>query len=252
MMRSPPLSRRSLIAPVILRRVASGLMIDKVRSMVIRISLFSSGLSLPARCGLLPIGQIAPGFAGTPPTAARCLDRVRVVAVEDIGAAGERLEILDFETVDQNDHRSAVRVLGVMREPERLHRRVAVARRTVRQERCLLVAPKRRGEVFDPLGRTGPHHHAGSRRPAPPEKLRPRHLVDEALNKLGDDNAPRSSATTDVFDVGGVAVDLAVIAFGERQPPDLLANRFAGLDQPLGELVIVREEAGLMMAERNY
>src|SRR5271167_3894566 len=114
-MRSPPLSKRSLIAPVRLRRVASGLMIDKVRSMVIRISRSktaagysersdtrqtrrqndaSSGLSLPARCRLLPICQIAPGFAGLSPTAARRLDRIRVVAVEDVGTAGKRLEIL--------------------------------------------------------------------------------------------------------------------------------------------------------------
>src|SRR5271166_6984651 len=107
MMRSPPFSKRSLIAPVRLRLVASGLMIDKVRSMVIRISRsgprvipserttgnrrqndLASPLLLPARCCLLPIDQIMPGFASAAPAGARRLDRVRVVAVEDIGAAG--------------------------------------------------------------------------------------------------------------------------------------------------------------------
>src|SRR5437667_2256062 len=125
-MRSPAFSKRSLIAPVRLRLVASGLMIDKVRSMVIRISGSgwvipstqtpdnrrgndaASRLLLPARCRLLPIGQIMPGFTGAAPAAARRLDCVRVVAVEDIGTAGKRLEILGFETVDENDHRSAV------------------------------------------------------------------------------------------------------------------------------------------------
>jgi len=63
--------------------------------------------------------------------------------------------------------------------------------------------------------------------------MRPRHLVDEALQKLGPDDAPRSPAPSDVFDIGGIAVDFAVIVFGERQAPDLLANRFAGRDQPV-------------------
>ena len=76
-------------------------------------------------------------------------------------------------------------------------------------------------------------------------------VVDEALNKLGADDAAGSAAAADVLDIGGVAVDLAVIAVGERQPPDLLANRLAGLDQPLGEFVIVREQARLMVAERD-
>jgi hypothetical protein len=112
------------------------------------------------------------GFAGTPPPAARRLDCVRVVAVKDIGAAGERLEILGFEAVDQNDHRSAVRVLGVMGQPDRLHPGIAVARRTVRQERGLLVRPQRRIEVFDPLGRSSPYDHSMTLRAGSLEELR--------------------------------------------------------------------------------
>src|SRR5271170_7086335 len=92
----------------------------------------SSSLLLPARRRLLPIGQIVPDFARAAPTAARRLDRVRVVAVEDIGAAGKGLEVLGFEAVDQNDHRSTVRVLVLMGQPDRLQSRIAIARRTVR------------------------------------------------------------------------------------------------------------------------
>src|SRR5690242_8099906 len=128
-MRRPACSKRWLIAPVRLRLVASGLMIDKVRSMVIRISRSGRAalyigrklgrqpaakprrlpLLLPAGRRLLPIGQIMPGLASAAPAAARRLDRVRVVSVENIGATGKGLEILGFEPVDDNDHRSAIR-----------------------------------------------------------------------------------------------------------------------------------------------
>ena len=55
----------------------------------------------------------------------------------------------------------------------------------------------------------------------------------------------------DVLDVGGVAVDRAVVGVGERQPPQLLADRLAGRDQPLGELVVVGEQPGMLVAERD-
>ena len=74
--------------------------------------------------------------------------------------------------------------------------------------------------------------------------MRPRDIVDEALQELGADDAAAGAAAADILDVGRIAVDLAVVGFGERQPPDLLADRLAGLDQPVGQLVVVREQAG--------
>ena len=124
-MRSPRFSKRSLIAPVKSRRAASGLMIDKVRSTVIRNSRSGrswavisgasvrnngwrsshhSGLSLPARRRLLPVGQLMPGLARAAPAVPRSLDRGRVVTVEEIGTAGKRLEVTGFEAVDKDEH----------------------------------------------------------------------------------------------------------------------------------------------------
>ena len=52
-------------------------------------------------------------------------------------------------------------------------------------------------------------------------EMRPRHVVDKALQELRADDAAGGAVAGDVLDVGGVAVDRAVIAFGERQPPEL-------------------------------
>src|SRR5260370_11961336 len=97
-------------------------------------------------------------FAGTAPPAPRGLDRAGIVAVEEVGTTGKELQIRGFQAIDEHDHRSAVRVLIAMRQPDRLHRRVAVASRTVRQETALLVSPEHRVEVLDPFGRTCPDH----------------------------------------------------------------------------------------------
>src|ERR1700730_2651382 len=75
---------------------------------------------LPTRCRLLPIGQIMSRFAGTAPPAPRGLDRARIVAVEEVGTTGKELQIRRFQAVDEHDHRSAVRVLIAMSQPDRL------------------------------------------------------------------------------------------------------------------------------------
>src|SRR5262252_377474 len=190
MMRSPLFSKRSLIAPVRFRLVASGLMIDKVRSMVIRISRSGDAgytgdendrqralkhaaltLLLPARPRLLPICQAVSGFAGTAPAAARRLYGITVVAVEDIGAARERLEIPRFEAVDEDDHRGPVRVFVEMGQPDRLYRRIAVASRAMRQKGGVLIRPQRRIQMFDPFWRPGPDHRPMAVRARTFEKL---------------------------------------------------------------------------------
>src|SRR5215472_2983008 len=107
-MRSPRFSKRSLIAPVRLRRVASGLMIDSVRSMVIFARL---RLSLPARRRLVPIGQLVTGFAGAPPAPARGLHCTAVVAIEQIDAAREGPKIRGLHTINEHQQRSPIGVL---------------------------------------------------------------------------------------------------------------------------------------------
>lgn len=49
--------------------------------------------------------------------------------------------------------------------------------------------------------------------------MRPRHLVDEALHEFRADDAAGGTVASDIFDVGGVAVDRAVIGIVERQAP---------------------------------
>src|ERR1700738_4439528 len=71
-------------------------------------------------------------------------------------------------------------------------------------------------------------------------EMRPRDIVDEALEELRADDASGSTPAADIFYVGGVAVDIAVVALVEGQTPDLLSDRFPCLDQPAREFVIVR------------
>src|SRR5690349_8719354 len=106
-MRSPFRSNRSLIAPVRLRRVASGLMIDRVRSAAIA-SLRSSGRGagysghacrgqsgrlLPPRRGLLPVSQRVAGGLGRAPALARGCNGAFVLAVEQVEGSGEGVEV---------------------------------------------------------------------------------------------------------------------------------------------------------------
>src|SRR5215471_2165887 len=172
MMRRPRFSKRSLIAPVRLRRVASGLMIDSVRSISIHTSRRGRTRRLyrreewratdgrtvllrfafPTRCRLLPIGQVVTGVAGPAPAATRCLHRSRVIAVEQIGTAGKGVKVSRFETIDKDDHRSAVRIFLQVSKPDRLNARIAVARRAVRQERGFLVGPQQSTQMLDAFG----------------------------------------------------------------------------------------------------
>src|ERR1700738_5128898 len=101
----------------------------------------ASGLLFPAGLGLLPVGQDVPARLGMAPTLARRLDRGGVVAVEQIGAAGEGAEILGGDAIDQDQHRGAVWVLGLVAEPDRLGRGIAIAGRAVRQKARLIVGP---------------------------------------------------------------------------------------------------------------
>src|SRR5207245_1370012 len=82
-------------------------------------------------------------------------------------------------------------------------------------------------------------------------EMRPGDIVDEALEELRADDASGSTTAADIFDVGGVAVDIAVVALVEGQPPDLLPDGFARLEQPARELVIVRKQTGTMVAQRH-
>src|SRR5205823_510417 len=94
----------------------------------------TSALLFPAGRGLLPIGQAVAGRLGLAPTLAGGGDGALVIAIEQVDDAGEVIEIGRGAAVDQDQHRGAVRVLGIGAEPNRLLLRVAVAGRTVRQE----------------------------------------------------------------------------------------------------------------------
>src|SRR5690349_9636221 len=131
-MRKPAFSKRSLIAPVRLRRVASGLMIDSVRSMAMGGSWARGGagysgrpwrraeplgLLSPPRFGLLPIGQRVAAGLGAAPAAPRRLDRDLIVAVEHVDTAGILRHIVSFDAIDEKEDGRAVRVLGAVAEP---------------------------------------------------------------------------------------------------------------------------------------
>src|SRR5215467_11052841 len=94
------------------------------------------------------------GLAGPAPSASRRVHGIGVVAVEQIGAARKRSQIFRFDTVDEQEYGSAVRVLGVMREPNRLCDRVALALRAVWQKGSFFIGPQEDIEMLDPFGRT--------------------------------------------------------------------------------------------------
>src|SRR5260370_41669602 len=62
-------------------------------------------------------------------------------------------------------------------------------------------------------------------------EMRPWHVVDEALQKLRADGAAGGAVAGDVLDIGGGAVDRAVVAAAEGQPPQMLADGLPGRDQ---------------------
>ena len=81
-------------------------------------------------------------------------------------------------------------------------------------------------------------------------EMRPRRLVDEALQQLrGGDRA--AVAAAGVLHVGELRIDHLVVFGPERHAPHPLAGLLAGLRQPLGELVVVGEQAGIFLPERD-
>src|SRR5690349_16784215 len=102
------------------------------------------GLLCPTRFGLLPIGQRMAGGLGAAPAAPRLLDRGLIVAVEHVDTAGILRHIVSFDAIDEKKDRRAVWVFGTVAEPDRLHRRIAVARRAVRQETRIVIGPEER------------------------------------------------------------------------------------------------------------
>src|SRR3546814_10243376 len=54
-----------------------------------------------------------------------------------------------------------------------------------------------------------------------------------------------------VLHVGDVAVDLLVVLAAERQAPQRLANRLAGGSELRRQLVVVAEQAGVLVTERD-
>src|SRR3974377_2097424 len=65
-----------------------------------------SRLLLPARCGLLPIGQRMTSLAGATPAAPGGLDRTGVVTVEKIRAPCIGPDVLGFNSIDDYQKRS--------------------------------------------------------------------------------------------------------------------------------------------------
>src|SRR5712692_3382514 len=117
-------------------------------------------LLLPARLALLPIGQSVPLCRGAAAALARRFDHGGIVAVEEVGAARERGEVLGLDPVDEDQHRRAVRVLNPLAEPDRLVRGVAVAPRAMRQKARVVIGPQQGAQMLDALGRGGPDNDA--------------------------------------------------------------------------------------------
>src|SRR5215203_2649899 len=105
-------------------------------------------------------------------------------------------------------------------------------------------APARRPALVDlVLGRA--HGRTGD------VEVRPGRLVDEALEELRRrDGAAVASAC--VLHVGELRVDELVVGRAERHAPDLLARGLARGRQALRDLVVVREQAGVLLAERDH
>src|SRR5262245_11881321 len=170
-MRRPFSSKRALTLPVRLRRVASGLMIDSVRSAMERsFYLSGNGGAYSGECGSGPVGQTLallplPAFALLPvgprvacrllglpaPTCRR--DGAFIAAVEDLDRRAPSANVARGGAVGQDEHRRSVGVLLRRGQPDRLILGEAVAARTMRQEGAVVICPQRGIERLDPLGR---------------------------------------------------------------------------------------------------
>src|SRR3546814_8025175 len=78
-----------------------------------------------------------------------------------------------------------------------------------------------------------------------------RAVLDEALQELRGGDRAAGPPATDVLHVGDVAVDLLVVLAAERQAPQRLANRLAGGSELRRQLVVVAEQAGVLVTERD-
>src|SRR6187431_2170899 len=79
--------------------------------------------------------------------------------------------------------------------------------------------------------------------------MRPRRLVDEPLQELRRRDRAAITAAG-ILHVGEFRIDHLVVFRRERHAPDLLAGGRAGLGQPLGQPVVVGEQAGIFLPER--
>jgi len=103
---------------------------------------------------------------GRVPAQARLGHGILGVAVEQVEAAGESRQRGRPGAVAQDQHRSAVGVLVLFRQPHRLPGRLAVGLAAVRQPTVFGIGPQQRVQMFDPFAAAGHHHrpHAGAHR----------------------------------------------------------------------------------------
>ena len=81
--------------------------------------------------------------------------------------------------------------------------------------------------------------------------MRPRRVLDEALNKLRRRNRPAITAA-DVFDVGVLAVDQFVVGLVQRHTPDFFADQLARRAQFGRQLVIVAKKTRILFTQRYH
>src|SRR5438045_1624728 len=72
-------------------------------------------------------------------------------------------------------------------------------------------------------------------------EMSPRHVIDEALEKLSCGDTAGIAAVADVLHIGGIAVDLTVIRLAQWHAPERLLDRLARASEPSRELVVVAE-----------
>src|SRR6516164_779905 len=111
------------------------------------------------------------GLAGPAPPASRRVHGICVVAVEQIGAARKRRQIFRFDIVDEHEYGCTVRVLIVMREPNRLCDRVALALGAMGQKGSFFIGPQEDIEMLGAFGRARPDQDPMTLRPYALDKL---------------------------------------------------------------------------------
>jgi len=122
-----------------------------------------------------------------PPPPAGGLQRFRIVAVEEVADPFEAVGMGGNRAVHGEKHLRAVRILVLVREPDRLSVRLSVAAGAVRQETPIMIGPEEMGELFHPFLRPG--HDDGP--PAPInallQQLRKRPLQGRANQVIESD-----------------------------------------------------------------